>query len=130
MRGTGGGDRSRRTRPTGARGRPLPLTPNPRRKSAQRRTAPLERLARAPPIRGIARVPFFVGRSGKRGADRWLHWRVGLFAGGALLYLTALYLDRDWLVSVAIGILAVGLVAGIIARLSKPEGGEGREKGR
>lgn len=58
---------------------------------------------------------FRVSRS-RRGRDGTLDHRMAIFAAGAACALAGIGLGIGWLVTVAIGILAVGFVLGILER--------------
>ena len=45
----------------------------------------------------------------RRGPDPYQHWKTLLFAIGAALGLAGIFTERDWLILVAIAVLAVGV---------------------
>lgn len=46
----------------------------------------------------------------------FLEWRIRLFGVGAILAIFGIFAEMDWMVSVAIAALAIGLVMGLITR--------------
>ena len=54
-----------------------------------------------------------------RGPDPYLGWKTLLFGIGAIIGLGGIFSGRDWLIPVAIIILAVGVVLRIIGRRKK-----------
>lgn len=45
-----------------------------------------------------------------RGPDPWLALKMALFVAGALFAMTGVALGRSWLIDVALGLLAAGLL--------------------
>jgi hypothetical protein len=50
-----------------------------------------------------------------------LAWRVRLFGIGAVLALAGVYLDRSWLVNVALGVLVVGFALRFVPEKGRAE---------
>ncbi len=45
----------------------------------------------------------------RRGPDPYYHWKVGLFSVGAAFGLGGIFTEHDWMILVAIPVLAVGV---------------------
>ena len=63
----------------------------------------------------------FIRRSA-RGASPFLVWKVRLFAAGATLALGGMYLNKRWLVGVAIAVLAAGMALRFLPGDGAPDG--------
>ena len=61
-----------------------------------------------------------VDRRRREHPDPFLDWKVGIFFAGAALLMAGIFLRLDALALVAAGVLAVGLVLGIIDRIRTP----------
>ena len=57
-------------------------------------------------------------------AGRYLEWKVRFFAVGATLALAGMYLDRRWMVGVAILVLAAGVALRFLPSGEEPEATE------
>ena len=53
-------------------------------------------------------------------AGRYLEWKVGIFAVGATLALGGMYLDQQWMVGVAILVLAAGMALRLLPSGAEP----------
>ena len=59
-----------------------------------------------------------------RGPDPYYHWKTIVFAIGAAFGLAGIFTDHDWLILLAVPILAVGVALRWLPRPGQDEGGE------
>lgn len=48
--------------------------------------------------------------------SRFLEWRLRLFGVGAILAMFGIFAEMDWMVSLAIGALAIAVVLGLLSK--------------
>ncbi|HSJ15860.1 MAG TPA: hypothetical protein VK939_15745 [Longimicrobiales bacterium] len=65
----------------------------------------------------------FISRE-RRGPDRWLYYKLALFAVGAVIAVLGVALGNDLLVTIAIGVLFLGLLTRLLPRGEQPEDGD------
>ena len=63
------------------------------------------------------------------GPGPYLEWKVRLFAVAATLALGGMYLNKRWLVGVAIAVLAAGMALRFLPDEGAPDRGPGSEEG-
>ena len=68
----------------------------------------------------------FLNRS-QRPPVEHLEWRIRIFGVGAILAVVGIWSNQAWLVNLAIGVLAVGLVLRLLNCGDPPEGEDDRE---
>jgi len=64
---------------------------------------------------------FWADRRPRPGEDPYLRHKVALFTAGTLAAVLGIALERDWLVTVAIVILAIGILLRVLPRRGPPE---------
>jgi hypothetical protein len=55
-----------------------------------------------------------------RGPDRWLNLKVAVFCLGAGIALVGIAADKNWVINLAIGVLAVGFLMRFLPRKNDP----------
>ncbi len=70
---------------------------------------------------------FFLTRSGP-GRTRFLGWRMGFFVLGAALAFAGIYLDKPWLVTVALVVLIAGVAVRFVGADTSDDAGEAEDE--